>query len=104
MPRAERISMTDAKRRLGELVKRAAYGGERFILEFRDKPQAAIVSYEDMERLEAHGRSKAEEMKALERLDAIRERLAARSGILPDSSEEIVKMREERVDYLQGLR
>ncbi len=33
------VSLTEAKQRLGELVKRAAYGGERFVLEFRDKPR-----------------------------------------------------------------
>ncbi len=42
-----RISITEAKQRLGELVKRAAYGGERFLLQFRGKPQAAVVSYAD---------------------------------------------------------
>ena len=46
-----RISITEAKQRLGELVKRAAYGGERFLLQFRGQPQAAGWSYADFETL-----------------------------------------------------
>ena len=99
-----RVSLTEAKQRLGELVKRAAYGGERFVLEFREKPQAAIVSYEDLRRLEAGGDSRRDKWEALDRLDAIRKRIAARAGKLPDSAGEIRTMREERVDELQGLR
>ena len=99
-----RVSLTEAKQRLGELVKRAAYGGERFVLEFREKPQAAIVSYEDLRRLEAGGDSRRDKWEALDRLDAIRKRIAARADKLPDSAEEIRTMREERVDELQGLR
>ena len=38
------ISLTGAKQNLGELVKRTAYGGERFVLEFRGKARAALVS------------------------------------------------------------
>ena len=40
------ISLTGAKQNLGELVKRTAYGGERFVLEFRGKARAALVSCE----------------------------------------------------------
>jgi len=98
------VSLTEAKQRLGELVKRAAYGGERFVLEFRDKPQAAIVSYEDLRHLEAERDSERDKWEALDRLDAIRRRIAARTGKLPDSTEEIRKMREERVDEIHGLR
>jgi prevent-host-death family protein len=98
------VSLTEAKQRLGELVKRAAYGGERFVLEFRDKPQAAIVSYEDLRRLEAQRGSTGDMWRALERLDVLRKRIATRTGKLPDSAQEIEEMREGRVDELQGLR
>jgi len=96
------VSLTEAKQRLGELVKRAAYGGERIVLEFRDKPQAAIVSYEDLRRLEADRDSKRYKWETLDRLDAIRERIAARTGKLPDSAEDIARLREERTTYLAG--
>jgi prevent-host-death family protein len=102
--KAERVSITKAKQRLGELVKRAAYGGERIVLEFRDKPQAAIVSIEDLKSLESAREPSPDRWEALDRLDAIRKRIGARTGKLPDSSEEIRKMREERVNELQGLR
>ena len=46
------IALTEAKQQLGELVKRVAYGGERIVLEFRGKPQAAIVSMNDLQALE----------------------------------------------------
>ncbi len=98
-----RVSLTEAKQRLGELVKRAAYGGERFVLEFRDKPQAAIVSYEDLQRLETHAGAGRDKWEALDRLDAIRARIARRAGKLPDSAEDIRRLREERTDELQGL-
>jgi prevent-host-death family protein len=99
----ERVSITEAKQRLGELVKRAAYGGERIVLEFRDKPQAAIVSLDDLKQLQS-GNPARDRWEALDRLDIIRKRIAARVGRLPDSTQEIRKMREERVDDLQGLR
>lgn len=100
----ESVSITEAKQRLGELVKRAAYGGERIVLEFRDKPQAAIVSLEDLQQLQSGGKPTRDKWEALDRLDIIRKRIAARVGRLPDSTEEIRRMREERVDELQGLR
>ena len=34
-----RISITEAKQHLGELVKRVAYGGEQIVLEFRGSPR-----------------------------------------------------------------
>ena len=99
-----RVSITEAKQRLGELVKRAAYGGEPTVLEFRDKPHAAIVSYADFERIARTKDTYEEQMAVLEELDALRARIGRRAGTLPDSSEEIARMREERVDELQGLR
>lgn len=98
----ESVSITEAKQRLGELVKRAAYGGERIVLEFRGKPQAAIVSYADLRKVEE---LRIEDgLDALRRLDEIRERIRKRVGTLPDSSEEIARMREERDAEIQGLR
>jgi prevent-host-death family protein len=102
--KTERVSITHAKQRLGELVKRAAYGGERIVVEFRDKPQAAIVSYADLQRLESATVTGQDRWQALDRLDALRRRIGARTGKLPDSSDEIATMRDERVAELQGLR
>jgi prevent-host-death family protein len=46
------VSDADAKSRFSELVNRAAYGKERFLIERRGKPVGAIVSVEDLARLE----------------------------------------------------
>lgn len=48
-----KISSTEARTVLGELLARAGYGGERFILERRGKPLAALISIEDLKRLES---------------------------------------------------
>ncbi len=104
MATAKRISVTEAKQRLGELVKRTAYGGERFVLEFRGKPQAAIVSQEDLERLLKMEPDWGRGREALERLKELRERIKARTGVQPDSAEEVRRLREERDDQLLGLR
>jgi prevent-host-death family protein len=104
MSATKRISLTEAKQRLGELVKRAAYGGERFVLEFRDKPQAALVSYEDLERLE-NGNQKADrEEEALRSLRALRSRMRARTDQRFDSVADVERVRQERTDELTGLR
>lgn len=46
------ISVAEAKSRFSELVNRASFGRERFLIERRGKPVGAIVSAEDLTRLE----------------------------------------------------
>jgi prevent-host-death family protein len=50
---ATRISAQATKSRLAEHLQRAAAEGERFLIERRGKPVAALVSVEDLQRLEA---------------------------------------------------
>jgi prevent-host-death family protein len=50
---ATKISSTEARTVFGELLARAGYGGERFILERRGKPLAALISIQDLQRLES---------------------------------------------------
>jgi len=50
---SESINVAEAKSRFSELVNRAAYGKERFLVQRRGKPVGAIVSAEDLARLEA---------------------------------------------------
>ena len=47
------VGVAEAKSRISELVGRAAFGRERFLIERRGKPMAAIVSARDLERLES---------------------------------------------------
>jgi len=100
------VSMTKAKNALAEVVNQAAYGKERIILVSRGKPKAAIVSLEDLERLErlnAEG-MRAKRMAALEEAQALREQILARTGGIPlsDSTEELRRLRKERLRELSG--
>lgn len=49
---AERIGASEAKAHFSELLARAGYSGERFLVERRGKPLAALVGAEDLKRLE----------------------------------------------------
>lgn len=48
----EKIRVTEAKAHLSALMARVGYGGERFVIERRGRPLAALVGVEDLERLE----------------------------------------------------
>ena len=47
------MTVAEAKNRFSDLLRRAEYGGERVIVERHGKPVAAIVSTDDLRRLEA---------------------------------------------------
>jgi len=57
---AKRIGVAQAKAKLSELLARVAYGDEQYVIERRGKPVAALVSVEDLERLEAASAQPAE--------------------------------------------
>lgn len=46
------VSAAEAKNRFSEIIGRAAYGRERIIVERKGKPLAAVISIEDLKRLE----------------------------------------------------
>ena len=46
------VGVGEAKKRLSEIMSRVVYKGERFIIQRRGKTMAALVSPEDLERLE----------------------------------------------------
>src|SRR5437763_1745998 len=50
--RMTRVSTTDIRNDLANVVNRVAYGGERVVLDRRGKDVAAIVSMDDLRRLE----------------------------------------------------
>ncbi len=85
------ISLTEAKQRLGELVKRSAYGGERFVLEFRGKPAAVLTRWQD---LDERASEREQTIKTLEALRTIREQSRGYSSATFDTTEEIRKLRE----------
>ena len=52
----ENISVGEAKSRFSELISRAA-GGERFLIQRRDRPVAALIGVSELERLEKSSRA-----------------------------------------------
>jgi len=46
------LGVGEAKKRFSELMSRVAYKRERFLVERRGRPMVALVSVEDLERLE----------------------------------------------------
>lgn len=55
----KRIGASEAKAHFSELLARAGFSGERFLVERRGKPLAALVGAEDLKRLEGEGGSGA---------------------------------------------
>jgi prevent-host-death family protein len=105
------ISLTEVKKSLGEVVNRAAYGGERIILVSRGKPKAALISIEDLQLLESlvneRALRRARWREALAEADTLREAILARQGgvPLPDSVEDLRELREKRIhDIAPDLR
>ena len=100
------VSLTEAKKSLGEVVNRAAYGTRRIVLLSRGKPKAALVSLADLEWLERCDMEQqalhARRREALALADSLRaEILARREGQpLPDSVEELRSLRQERLHEL----
>lgn len=79
-----KVTAMDLRNRAGELLSRALYSGERFIVERKGKPVAALISLEDLQLLE----------RLEEERDATLLRLAEQSsrGMVP--FEELVKQYE----------
>jgi prevent-host-death family protein len=105
----ESASMSQAKGKISELVARVAKRGERILLTSRGRPKAALVSIEDLERLQA-SETKAERdfqsfIKDLDLASEIRNQIFKESGgILRDSADLIREMRDERDEQILGLR
>jgi prevent-host-death family protein len=64
---ATRIGTHEAKTRLSEYLNRVSYRGERIIVERHGKPVAALVSMEDLRRLEDLGAPSPEQESEEER-------------------------------------
>ena len=107
-----RIHAADLHQRVGEVLSKIRYAGERFIIERRGTPVAAVVSIEDLKRLETLSgappslRGKQERIAALERAAAVRQLILAqrRGRPLPPSADTIRALREERARGVAGLR
>lgn len=49
-----RVSVVEAKSHLSELLAKSAYNNEKFIITRRNKPLAALVSLDDLRKIEQH--------------------------------------------------
>lgn len=101
------ISMSEARQQLAHLVNRVAYGGERIVLQAHGEPRAALVSIEDLERLQADPATRPSPTDVLQRLAALRERIWQRmeaAGVQAENTTEMIRqMREEHDDEIHGL-
>lgn len=95
------VSVGEAKAHLSSLINSVAFGGERILIQSRGRPKAALVSVEDLRRVEGTrpvGPSKAQRLLALTQADRVRRALEGLK--LTDSVSELVRLRERR---LRGL-
>jgi len=84
-------SVSELKKALSEFLNRAAYGRERIIVASRGKPKAAVISIEDLHRLEE-----------LEDALAAREALAAYGARETTPWEQVKRELAEGSDDLPG--
>ncbi|MDY7076257.1 MAG: type II toxin-antitoxin system Phd/YefM family antitoxin [Chloroflexota bacterium] len=104
------IGIAEIKRNISTIVNRVAFGRERIILTSRGKPKAALVSIEDLQKLEAlesmtSSPSYAQQKAALAMAQAVREMTLTRRGGVPfsDVAEDLHRLREERDLELAGV-
>jgi prevent-host-death family protein len=105
------VGIAEARRDLSAIINRVVYGDERIILASRGKPKAAIISIEDLRKLEeiektADESARAERKAALAMAKAVREMsLRRRKGVpFPDVSKDLQELREERTRELSNMR
>lgn len=104
------ISAMVLRQRAGDLLARVRDAGERFVIERHGEAVAALVSLDDLHRLEAMDQRSTtqctQRQEALAQAQAVREAIFARRGgaPLPNSMDEVRRLREERADALAGLR
>lgn len=96
----EKASVAHAKNTLSSLINKVAYGKTRVVLESRGKPKAALVSAEDLERLEQLEREKETpevRFHVLAQAQALRRKIyRRRKKTLSDSAKLLNRLREQR--------
>jgi prevent-host-death family protein len=96
----EKASVAQAKNTLSSLINKVAYGKTRVLLESRGKPKAALVSAEDLARLEQLEREKESpesRFHTLAQAQALRRKIyRRRKKALSDSAKLLNRLREQR--------
>lgn len=97
----ETMSVVEARRNFSEVMARVADEGERVVVEHRGRPMTALVSVEDLRRLEELEQNvapvRARRATALEQAEAVRARIRAECNgvVLPSSADILNWLREE---------
>lgn len=96
----EKTSVAHAKNTLSSLINKVAYGKARVVLESRGKPKAALISTEDLEkleRLEKRGATPQRRLSILLQAQALRRKMRRRrKKLLSDSAELVDQLRGQR--------
>ncbi len=95
---ANPLSIGETKARFSSLINAVAFGRGRILIQSRGRPKAALVSVEDLRRVEGAppGRPlKAQRLLALAQADRLRKTLHGLK--LTDSVEELRHLRENRL-------
>ena len=106
----EIVTVVEARQNFSELMARVAYTGKRVVVERKGRPMMALISMEDLRRLqgcdEGAAELRARREAALAAATAARAAIRAeRSGLpLPDSGETLARLREEGADEPANLR
>jgi len=89
MAQSFEIPASEVRAQISEVISRVAYGGERVVISRNGKPQVAVISIADLDRLKKLDEQlEARRRRAAQALTAIREE-AARSGLDKLTDEEI---------------
>lgn len=88
----EKVGTHEAKTHLSEYLNRVRYGGERIVIERHGKPVAALVSTEDLARLE-EGPSRSAEEKYREALEEAGVRVTW-TGEVEETTERVPRKRQ----------
>jgi len=105
----ESATMSQAKDKISELVSRVAKRGDRIVLTSRGKPKAALVSIEDLERLQASDTNRKRDLQSffrdIDRASEVKDRIRREQGgiFLQNSADLIREMRDERDEQILGL-
>ena len=79
------VSISEIKRDVSAIINRVAFGGERIVLTSRGRPKAALVSIDDLERLQELDKDvvarRARRKAALDQARAVRAKIAARAWL-----------------------
>lgn len=106
----ETMNVVEARKSFSEVMARVAYSGQRVVIERKGRPMVALISIEDLRRLEELERgsalTRARREAALALAAAARERIRSeRHGVpLPDAADRLNELREERLHELASVR